>query len=206
MSLAVADTAREAVVAGLMRQDDTAGRTDVDATFDGARGRPPTTVRTDVAIVHPAAASSVSAASKHAGAAAKAREARKNTRYAVACKPDAFYGAIAETGGRISSGFVALLLTLATIYTSAAGGFDELDRRLQASAISSTLASYYGIISAGTRRATASSTRRAALRICSLSSISAQPSRRGQRHNFRGRVATKTQLLTRILDTDRGRF
>ena len=145
--------------------------------------------------------SHVQGAAKRAGAAAKAREARKTARYAVACQPDKFYGTIAETGGYISAGFVAVLLSLATLYTSAASGFDELPRQLQQTAVASTLATYYSVISVGSRRATASSMRRAALRICALSSISAQPARRQDRHNFRGRPANQTQLLTRILPT-----
>ena len=99
---------------------------------------------------------------------------------------------------------MALLLTLATLYTGAASGFDDLPRQLQQTAVGATLANYYAIISVGSRRATATSLRRAAMRICTISGTSAQPSRRARRHAFRGRAATQTQLLTRILATEQG--
>jgi len=106
MGMAGATTAREQVVAGLARQDGTAGRTDIDATFAGAIGRPPATLRADVAVVDPTAASYVSAASRRAGATAATRAARKRTRYATACQPARFYAAVAETGGHIAADFV----------------------------------------------------------------------------------------------------
>ena len=106
MGLAGASTAREQVVAGLAERDGTAGRTDVDATFDGKNGRAPTTLRTDISVVHPAAASYVLAASKRAGSAAKAREARKMA-LNLSGRLSSFYGTISETGGYISAGFVA---------------------------------------------------------------------------------------------------
>ena len=76
MGMAGVKTTVEDVVAGLACRDDTAGRTNVDATFDGDRGRAPVTLRCDVAVVHPTAASYVRAPSQRAGAAATAREAR----------------------------------------------------------------------------------------------------------------------------------
>jgi len=100
MSHTGARTSTEQVVAGLARRDGTHGRTDVDAAFDRARNRAPVTLRCDVAIVHPTAASYVHRAAARAGATAAAREARKNHRYKVACEPDKFYGTIVETGGR----------------------------------------------------------------------------------------------------------
>ena len=94
--------------------------------------------------------------------------------------------------------------SLATLYTSAACGYDDLPRELQQTAVGATLANYYAVVSVGSRRATASSLRRAALRICALSSTSAQPARRRQGHHFRGRAATQTQLLTRVLPVQPG--
>jgi hypothetical protein len=198
MGLAGAETKLEQVVPGLVRTDGTAGRTDVDAHFDGRRGDPPVCLRSDVAVVHPAAASYVHSASRYAGATASTREKRKTTRYAVACQPDRFYGAIAETGGRISDGFVALLLTLATICTSAAAGFDELPTAQRDAAIAFRLARFYDVISVGTRRAVYSSLRMACTRICSLTDTAAFPSQRSRRTALRGRPGTRSQLLTSL--------
>jgi len=204
MGMAGASTAVEQVVAGLARRDGTAGRTDVDATFDGARGNAPLTLRCDVAVVHPTAASYVRAASTRAGATATAREARKTTRYAVACQPDKFYGTIVETGGRISAGFIALLLTLATQYTSAAAGFDTIPASLQQVAVAEQLARYYAYISVGSRQAVSITLARAAARICSLHDVTAQPSHRRRRFAFRSRPLGHAQLLTRILPCSTG--
>ena len=115
MGLAGATTRTEQAVAGLFDQAGQTLRTDVDAHFDPIGPHPPMVLRCDVAVCHPAADSYVAAASHTAGACARAREARKTHRYAVACQPARFYGTIVETGGRISAGFMALLLTLATI-------------------------------------------------------------------------------------------
>ena len=120
----------------------------------------------------------------------------KNNKYRVACQPDSFYGAVAETGGRIAAGFIALLLTLATLHTEAAAGFDDLPDTLRRAAVAHQLSTYYFYISVGSRRAISSTLRRAAGRICTLSGAEAQPSRRARRYAFRGRPLTRTQLLT----------
>ena len=204
MGMAGATTAREQVVAGLARQDGTAGRTDIDATFAGAIGRPPATLRADVAVVDPTAASYVSAASRRAGATAATRAARKRTRYATACQPARFYAAVAETGGPNAADFVALLLTLATYYVEAADGYDTLAAPARRAATAAQLGRYYAYISIGSRRAVASSLTSAAMRIGAISRGELQPSRRRRRFNYRARPPSHTALLTTIIPTPSG--
>ena len=173
-------------------------------TVDAHFGRPPIDLRCDVAVCHPPAASYVAYAAKHAGGTARRREARKVTRYATACLPSHFYGTIVETGGRVSSGFVALLLVLATMHVSAGTGFDDLSTDHRDRAIQSELTRYYGHIAVGSRRAVATSLRRACTRICSLADTSDRPSRAVRRAVYTARPPTHSQLLTSLTrDTNR---
>ena len=155
-------------------------------------------LRCDVAVCHPAADSYVAAASHTAGACARAREARKTHRYAVACQPARFYGTIVETGGRISAGFMALLLTLATIRISAGSGFDDLEQSVRDTAVQFELNRYYTHISVGSRRAVAQALMHASTRLCTLADCGSRPSRSARRTAFRARPPTHSQLLTSL--------
>jgi hypothetical protein len=174
-------------------------RTDIDASFMGRAGHPARTVRVDVAVTSPSSPTALAAgAARRAGTACRSRERRKVAKYATLCQPDDFYGAIVEPGGRLSTGFTQLLLTLATIYVQAAAGHDDLPAIAQRAAAAARLETTYATISIAVQRACTGCLQRAAARVRALE-FCPGPAARRSRTAFRGRAACRSALLSQIL-------
>ena len=203
MGLAGGETAKEQAVVGT---GDAQLRTDVDATFSGRPGHDGLHIRTDIAVTSATKPTGLAAAAKRAGAAAQTRERVKIRKYAALCAPARFYGTVVETGGRLSSGFVAVLLCLATLFVSSAEGSDELNQDATDAAVAGQLQQHYNsTVSVGLQRAVHYALSGAAAHVGAMEHAPAHSSRR-PRLLFRGRPATRRRLMTQILPKSSSRW
>ena len=114
-------------------------------------------------------------------------------------KPARFFGAVAETKGRISDDFHELLTILATHYCESADGFHELPPLARRAAIAAQLDYYYYMhVSASLQRAVVGGLARAAARV-RAKELAPYAGHRRRRTQFRGRPPPQSTLLAKIL-------